>query len=166
MSSATGFMGAWLERVSRFANRGLTRLTSARDEINAGTYDTSKLLRDVLAASDDVVEFWTAPVVTGGAVPSAFIVMKSDQSQAALATPLSVVAPQTGDPQVTVLRQLDGDKTIGANKVTASWHDGDRGKLKIDLQGVPTPVATGYYLGAVFVDQTLLATVHVNVVAP
>lgn len=166
MADPTGIAGAWLERVSRYGSRALERITQARVDIEAGNYDSRRFFRDALAWSDDTLYLW-APLALRSAVPAAVIVLKNDMTQGAMQEALEVDAPDAGGPVATNIRQLDGGRIIdAATEVRVGWEADERGKLTFALVGLNSPLQNGYYVGAVFVGQRLVANTHVRVVDP
>jgi hypothetical protein len=166
MPDPTGMTGAWLDRLARYGQETLTRITNARLDIETGKYDFSRLCQDTLAWSDDLLDLWS-PISAGSALPAAVLVIKNDQKQGAMQAPLSVDPPRHGDPVATNIKQLDGKAVFTAAKqIDVDWHDDRRGKLSVGLKNLVPPLANGYYLGAVFVGQALVANIHVRVIDP
>jgi hypothetical protein len=162
MAGATGLAGAWLERLAKYNEESFARIARARVDIEKGNYNSERFFNDLADWSEDTVDLWM-PLAGSGTVAAAVVTMKHGQRTADMLVPLQVVAPETGDPQSTALGGNNGH-VIAARHVKARWSEGKRGVLAlglVDLEDAPPLV--GYYTGAVFVGNELIASVHVRV---
>jgi hypothetical protein len=164
MAGSSGMAGAWLDRLAKYNEKSLERITKARVDIEQGNYDSKRLFKDVAEWSGDTIDLWM-PLAGSSNVPAAVIVVKDDQDQASMQRPLTVIPPDKGDPAATNLSDGAG-RVIATKNIDVHWDNGQRGSLAFGLMDLKkAPPSIGYYTGAVFAGNELIATLHVRVIS-
>ncbi len=173
MADSYGFTGRWLDRVSDYNNRAFKRLGEVRDQIEGGRFDSKSFFKVAMEAYDDTFRLFTASWLSEGSAPDIPMHLTTNADAGPTVAAVDVGETSGRSPAIaTDLVQLRDPEnyfkggTHSEPQVQPEFLDGDRSRLKVDLVdlgGTDTALSPGYYRGAVFVEKTLIANLHLVV---